>query len=448
MSRLRIKQRPTHRVNINNFLSGVNSAYDQSVLSPSVAADCYNFDFTSGALNGCKGFEDMGIEADAVWTFRSDEAGINYLMYSNKGEIFYRTEDGKTEKLNGITLTGIPKAIKYRLYGEDVMLICSPSDNMVVWNGIDDAYYVSSSPLITSMAMHYERMFVTTSDQRDTLWFSDDLDPTNWNAQMSEGGFIELADERGALIRVLGFLNYVYIFRERGISRLTAYADQSEFSISHLYVTSGRIFEKSIALCGDRVIFASSDGIYLFDGVSTKRILANLDELLEPDENSVGVYYEGKYYLALRANFKGSDGFDGDHVNNSVLIYDGNGYTLLRGYDVSDFYADDKLYAIEKGTINTYGGKCPFPKRWTMPQTDLGSGRVKKLKVLYIDTDSDISIKTNIDGKEKTFEVKGDDKPSRVVINIPGRKFGMTIDCASTDPRISRPQLTFDMIDR
>ena len=446
MSYLKVKQRATTRISVPNFLSGVNSAYDQSVLSLGVAANCYNFDFTSGALKDCVGFSDQEIEADSVWTYTV--RGVKYLMWSKNGEIFYSADNGQSGKLDGILLSGLPRAIGYRLYGEDVVLICSPSDNMVIWNGVDAPQIVSSSPLITSMTMHYERMFVTTSNEKNTLWFSDDLDPSNWNTDMTEGGFIELADERGALIRALSFLNYVYIFRERGISRLTAYADQSEFSISHLFVTSGKIYPSSIALCGDKVIFASSDGLFSFDGLSTKRILSNLDGLIEPDENSVAVYHEGKYYLALRANFGNDEKFDDQEKNNAILIFGDNGYTLMRGYNVSEFYSSgEHLYAIIDGSVHTLGGDCAFAKRWTVPVTDLGSGRKKRIKILYIDTTVDLTLTVTVDDERREFFVQGKNTTSRVNINMCGRKFGMKIDCLQNGAVISRPQLTFSKVD-
>ncbi|MBR2967468.1 MAG: hypothetical protein IKC35_01660 [Clostridia bacterium] len=445
MSYLKVRQRATSRISVPNFTSGINSAFDQSVLSLAVAANCYNFDFTSGALKDCAGFVCQDVEADSVWVFHSD-AG-EYLMWCISGEIYYKSSLGQTGKLEGISLGGTPKAIEYRLNGEEVILICSPLDNMVVWNGIDAPYYVSASPLITSMTMHYERMFVTTSNEKNTLWFSDDLDPSNWNTDMTEGGFIELADERGALIKVLSFLNYVYIFRERGISRLSAYADQSEFSISHLFVTSGKIYPSSIALCGDKVIFASSDGLFSFDGLSTRRILTNLDGLLCPDENSVAVYHGGKYYLALKSNFD-QDSNQGEYVNNAILIYGDNGYTLMRGYDISDFYSSgDELYAIIDGRLHKKGGDCQLGKRWVVPATDLGSGRKKRIKVLYIDTNVDLTLKVVVDGQEKEIFVQGKNTTSRVNINMCGRKFGFTIDCSAPGAVISRPQLTFSYVD-
>ncbi|MBE5730756.1 MAG: hypothetical protein E7350_02235 [Clostridiales bacterium] len=446
MSYLKVKGRSSSRVSVNNFLAGVNATYDPSVLGFGVAENCYNFDFTSGALKGCIGFETMSLTAQSMWVFKKGEREI-FMFYKN-GRITYTDNLGNSGSLQGITLTGKPKAIGYRLNGEDVVLICSPTDRMVVWNGVDSPYYVDESPLITSMTVHYERLFVTTGDEKNTLWFSDDLDPSNWDTSDGAGGFIELADDRGALIKVLSFLNYVYIFRERGISRLTAYAEQSEFSISHLFVTGGRIYPESIALCGDRVIFASSDGIFSFDGVSTRRILTNLDGLLVPDENSVAVYRSGKYYLATRANFGQDGSFSSSYTNNALLIYGDDGYTLMRGYDITSLYSyGDALYAVIGGRVYTHSGKCDKPKRWSVPQTDLGSGRNKRIKVLYIDTATDITLTVNIDGAKKVYLVKGSSTTSRVNINLCGRKFGMTIDCTADSPRISRPQLVFSFVD-
>ncbi len=442
MNYIKVGKRTFSRVSVGNFKSGINTSTDQSVMPLNVAADCYNFDFTSGALKGTDGFTATTQSADSVWTANLN--GEQYLMYCFKGEIYYKKGAEAPSKLSGIKLTGVPKAIGYRLYGEDVVLICSPTDNMVVWNGTDDAYYVNSSPLITSMALHYERMFVTTSDEPDTLWFSDDLDPTNWNTEMSEGGFIELADDRGKLIRAVEFLNYVYIFRERGISRLTAYANQSEFLVSHLFVTGGRIYPESIALCGDRVIFASSDGIFEFDGLNTRRILTNLDGALKPDESCVAAYHDGKYYLALKAQFTSDDGFATEYVNNALLVYGDSGYTLMRGYDITALHSGGSvLYAVIGGKINELKGKCELNKRWTVPFTDLGSGRVKLVHELYLDTKTDIVLTVKVDETTKSVVVKGKNTTSRINVNLKGRKVGIVIESSSPDPLISRPQLSY-----
>jgi hypothetical protein len=45
----------------------------------------------------------------------------------------------------------------------------------------DAAYKIDNAPAFTGITMHFERMFATGGDENNTVWFSDDLDPTNWN---------------------------------------------------------------------------------------------------------------------------------------------------------------------------------------------------------------------------------------------------------------------------
>lgn len=68
------------------------------------------------------------------------------------------------------------------------------------------------------MTMHYERLFATTSTDKYTLYFSDDLDPTNWNENITEGGFIQMLDERGELLKVISFWDTFTFSRTRNKS--------------------------------------------------------------------------------------------------------------------------------------------------------------------------------------------------------------------------------------
>lgn len=203
---------------------------------------------------------------------------------------------------------------------------------MYVWDGVNAPYRVENAPDITSMALHYERLFVTVDGEKNAVWFSDDLDPTNWDASLAGGGFIQLIDERGSLNRVISYGGYVYVFRDYGISRITAFGAQTEFSVSNLFVSSGRIYPGSVALCGDTVLFLAEDGLYAFDGVSTVKMLKNLDGLFKNGERSCSYYADGKYYLAFaREETDGKIGCEtGAYVNNALLVLDlsSGGYSL------------------------------------------------------------------------------------------------------------------------
>ena len=116
------------------------------------------------------------------------------------------------------------------------------------------------------MCVHGERLFLTDSSNHNSLWFSDDFDPTNWNVSLSEAGFIDMIGEKGRLLKVISFGGYIYVFRSYGITRVTAYGNQKSFSVADLFVSSGKIRGESITVCGDCVLFFASDGYTVSTG--------------------------------------------------------------------------------------------------------------------------------------------------------------------------------------
>ncbi|MBR2989303.1 MAG: hypothetical protein IKC64_06250, partial [Clostridia bacterium] len=344
-------------VKISNFTNGVNYRYDESVLPPSTASECYNFDFSSGALTDGYGLENAnyfeGLEIKYIFHYkRYDQKNERYddriMGVSTDGEVFVSpvTNPMQITKLNGVNLSGEPTFVNYRLYGDDVVIISTTSEGMLVYTGVGEPYYVESAPVITSMALHYERLFVTTTGEKNSVWFSDDLDPTNWDSSLDGGGFIQMLDERGSVNRVISYLGYVYAFRDYGITRITAYGEQTDFSVSNLFVSSGKIYPKSVANCGDRVIFLAEDGLYAFDGVSVGKILSQMGDLIKNGESAVGVYANGKYYLAFNRKQNGECVGDERVVetgNNGLLVYDINSgeYALSRGIIVSSLSVVD-----------------------------------------------------------------------------------------------------------
>ncbi len=438
-----------------DFSSGFDLTKDESVLSPAIAKECYNFDFSSGTLKDGYGvrakalFE--GIKVLSLYSYRRyDGAWKEYLLcYADDGAVYY-TQDGDSEvtALGGISLKSKPSFISYRLNGEDVVFICSPLDGMFVWNGTGEAYKVDNAPHITSMALHGERLFVTVDGEKNSVWFSDDLDPTNWDSSLSGGGFIQLIDERGSLNRVISYLGYVYVFRDYGITRISALGLQSDFSVSNLFVSGGKIYPDTVALCGDTVIFLSEDGLYAFDGVSTTKILKNISPLFEIKDSAHASYGQGKYYLSfgLRGDEQESE------TNNAMLVLDlsSGAYSLTRGVSLIGFYplGGEMTAVTEDGKIGVVD-KCgnafssSLKKKWSIPKTTIGDERIKIVREIYITTKKKISIILRSDESEKVIEIEGDASPQRIKTFFEARRVGVDIVSFETGNDISRPTVCF-----
>ena len=350
------------KIKFNDFRRGINRKLSDNLIGLSESQIAYNFNHNGGSLKGGLPFraEFCSILSESVANgyFTDDEGSAkggsifyfkkydfernidaSKLIFVDKNyNFFYMNLDGSSTKFEplNIKFSSRPLAINYRLDSEDVIIFSSPSDNMVVWNGVSEPESVIDAPKITSMCLHSERLFATTCGSGDEVWFSDDLDPTNWSVSLVDAGFIQLADERGGAIKVVSYNGYVYIFREQGISRLSASGAQEEFYLSHLFVSSGKIFDKTISLCGDRIIFVASDGIYAFNGSETTKILNDIDGLILPSEDSQAVFFNGKYYLSCHIDFDDEKFNDAKITNNALFVLDAGSYeyVIYRGLDI------------------------------------------------------------------------------------------------------------------
>lgn len=317
------------------------------------------------------------------------------------------------------------------------------------------------------MCVHYERLFATVDGEKNAVWFSQDLDPTNWAIDGTGAGFIEMLDERGCLNKVISFLDYVYIFRDYGITRLTAYADESEFSVAHLFSSSGKIYSETVSVCGDIVMMLTDNGIYSFNGISTNRLDINIDNLLKGIDNSnaKACFYNGKYFLALKLKYDDApileEDREGGCVNNSLLVIDieTGGFTLTRGIDVSYLCPvltseQSKLIFCLRGSQSTKlaelseSGKyfdLNFPKAWYSPMNDLGyPNKVKLIKDIYITTEYDCKVDVRTDKVTKSYLVKAGE--NRLRVNLRANTLAIDFHSDNDLAHISPPKVYLGLV--
>ncbi len=481
-------------IKIDNFANGLNTKYDQNHSQINVSETLKNFAYDRGALVSGIGFDSLSshlassaqaeiLDRDLA-TIGSIERIFHFYKYdeeegmrkdklifvSSNYQLYYinlYSEDKSVNMIRNIKFTSLPQAVRYRLNGEDVIIFTSPTDNMVVWNGVDEPYDVLDAPRISSMCLHYERLFATVDGEQNAVWFSDDLDPTNWSLNLEEAGFIELIDERGALKKVVSFGDYVYIFREYGISRLTAFASQSEFSVSNLFVSSGKIYTNSVSVCGDRIIFMAEDGMYAFDGLTTTKILEEISHGLvgQNNDDCSACYYNGNYYLSCKFLFgDDDDNCKNNFVANSILEIDATTCklkSLTHGLNIKYISAMTGNFPgvvalvspNEKNAFlptficknGQYLGKT-LEKVWKSPFTILTNGMEKKtLRKLSVSTLGDIKIKIFHDDKQHEYAIKGSKKPTILRLNIGLDNFAFAIISCDQLCQIDRIMFEFSV---
>ena len=484
-----------YKISFSAFSQGMNGEVDEGILPYKYAKLCYNYSIDSGALKNGIGFEPLTLpktsenidderliimepdqEIKALWMFRyfdmeDNKPDYQLLFYTTGGIIRYLQLVSNIQYTfeipSLIYSSGVPNAVNYRLNGVDYMIFSSATDGMWKYTPSYMAQKIEDGPSIISMCLHYERLFaIVENGERNRLSFSEDLDPTNFNPTLEEGGFIDMQDERGPLNRVVSFNDYVYVFRDFGVARVSAYGDQTTFSVSQLFVSSSKIYGNSVCVCGDTILLLTRDGIHRFDGYSTTKLDLGIDNLFEDvtNENCCSLYHNGKYYLACNLNFHddkkiGCENYKDGYINNALIELDLNtgDLSISRGIDICSMIAVDngsfcKVVACFNGEYKdrigqmTNDGKMfgtPLTKCWVSPKSNLGyPTKLKRIKEVLIKTKGDCDVEIRTEKIKRVYKLKGSNKTQRLKTNVYGEQVEISFISDNDEVEISCPEIT------
>lgn len=467
-SRINYPSVTTKRVTVNSFANGRKGTKSQRQTDLSRAERVFNFDFSEGVLKRGVGVSlrytyDVSsitaLEVHGVFPYiRYDSSNNTYdekvIIYGSSKCLYYTSLlGGKFKKLSETVFSERPTVIPYNYLDKDVLLISTPTNGLYM---LDDLTLtkIDSAPPFTSLCIHKERLFATSSGEGKSLWFSDDFDPTNWAISLDEAGFINFSDEYGKLIKVVSFLDYVYVFREYGISRVTAYGAQEEFSVDNLFGKHGKIIANSITDCGDFIMMLTTHGLYAFNGLNASKILSEYDDyILGVDNSDAKGAFDGRYfYLKLMV-------LDNGETKKSMLVYDTltkashlalnlpvNDLTFVGGSynDVACCFSNSQRVGVVDFS-GKYLNKV-LEKEWESDYCDFGIGvKNKKLKRLSIYSEEEATLKVTNQIKTLTYQLNAK-TTSEFTPCLNGEKFKFSIISKTENPLISNFTVYVDYI--
>ena len=417
------------KITVSSFKNGMKLKSHEKISDISTAKYIRNLDYSTGVLKtgvGSSKFNTFTYSNLSSYKLLAIYPYIRFNHNTNSYEekiICYCSDKclysasvsgGAFTKVSSQTLESAPKVIEYNYLDDDILLLSSSNGLFYLNDNI--LTKIDGAPDITSLCIHNERIFATVGGEGKSLWFSDDFNPTNWAISIDEAGFIDYFDGNGKLLKVVSFLDYVYVFREYGISRVSASGSQEEFTSVNLFGKQGKIIGSSVTECGDFIVLLTSSGFYTFNGYSTTKILSELDDFLIGCDNSnaKGVFYDNKFYIKMQIALDGT-------IEDALLSYDiyTGAYQITTGLNILDlaFFGGsvNKLLYIPKSSLNVYkvddGGahnNSALLKEWVSPFCDLGiSSKNKTLTKVSINTKQKIDLTITADDKVVSFNVDG-----------------------------------------
>lgn len=451
----------------------------------------YNFATESGALKTGYGFEDLkspqsttdlddesvislrGNEVKAIWRLKwynkSDDTNNYYIFYYNdEGYICY--DNLFMLRLATLivpnTYSETPFATYYRSDQQDALLLSGEGNNLMVITG-DGVETCDNAPLIKSCCSHYGMLFAVTASASSTLVCNTDTEITNWSDEKTSN--LDFSDERGDLNKIISFDDYLYIFRDYGITKLSIYSSDDEFSINHMYMSDSYIYPNSIAQGGDNVYFLERSGLKRFNGNTVQDVEIDCIDLIKSCDQAKcwATTFDGKYYLACKCDFNdgekiGCENYSDGFINNALIIYDyqNEHIDIVRGVDINQVLAlNNPLKAKLVACFNNeYKGKIGqltndgslfgdlLDNLWQCAKTDLGyHGQKKRIKRINIKSLGDAQVIISSEKMSKSYSISGGQGIQKIRTNVIGNEFTVKIK-AQGDINISNFVLTASVI--
>ncbi len=475
-----VKNVKTYRKRIKVGFKGLANSVDESIAGFEYAVNCKNFAFEKGVINGAIGIDTAGghfntniyCDTHTYPTFDADKE-INMAFYFRRknpdtgaldDRIVCVLSDGTVwntkifaldtwHQFENIVIPNGSDAVNYNYKSEDVLLVTAENLGMFVVRP-DRVTYLDKAPKFTSITVHNERVFGTLNEKKNQVWFSDDFDPNNWTISSTEAGYIDFSDELGNAIKVVSFLNFLFVFRDYGIMRLTAYGDQNDFIMKKVFTDTGRIYKDSIVLCGDKIMFCAEDGVYAFDGYEAVKVGKEFPKIVDKRTVCAG-YLENKYYLACRL------AQPGDLTNDSVIRFDTEtkDISVLSDVKVAGFCClkstkDAALLCYFSGDnknklgMMSESGKVfdkVTAKTYESPENTLGSPYYKTIRGASVFTKYPITLKVILDGKEHKFNIAAKDTQQYIPIEKCGIRAKFKIEAQTAHAYVSPISVDVDV---
>ena len=408
----------TGRLRIPVF-KGINQTFPEIAFG--YAANAENMDVSDGILRVTKGTQKLNSSAGAtafsslaVLHQRAGSAYSDHLIAAATDRLYIWDGSGFSLLKSGLS-GSIVTHLNYQLDGEDISVLS---------NGIDTPFFTNGStcttmtgvPAFKDIALHYERMWgCGVSGYPDRVYYSAAFDPRDFTT-LNESGFIELPSfDEGYIIAIETLFDDVVVFKPQSLYRIIG-TYPGTYEVNRVHGVVGTIAGNSIVNTGELVLFLSSDGICVYNGVKAVPFKPGVLDSLYSRINTaavhhaVGVKWGDKVLFAMP--------IDDAEENNAVLEYDltADSFMLKTGIEVHQFAAaDDKLY-FSDGTPyikqyavgDTYDGQ-PIQAVWETPFTDAGDRSVKKyLEYLYAFGKGNalsITVTTERESKQKTIRL-------------------------------------------
>ena len=231
---------------------------------------------------------------------------------------------------------------------------------------------VSGAPAGSAAAFFGERLFIASGE---TLFYSAPLAPKDWTQSADGAGSVVLPSVGGNILKLLPDRGRLLLFRERGVTALSAPGDFLGFEAEELPCAVEGLMPSSVARCGSRVLFCSKEGIFSLKGETLSRLSGCGEERIAFQRGVSAVSAGERYYAAVTLK-------DGEKC---ILEIEGEGAALYRLE--AESLAGGKFRFLKEGSLYALDEEAAGEKEAVLelPLSTFGLFKVRYLNAVLIE---------------------------------------------------------------
>ena len=240
--------------------------------------------------------------------------GGTAALCGESGALYVRGADGFSD--SGMRFARVPNAVAV------------PEGGMLLWDGSTAAFVNEGEAQdaelggFTAAAYSYDRLWL---GQGMNLRFSAPAS-ADFTGGRGAGGSFEAPDGAGDIAALCPLGSDLYVFRARGIERLTARGDEEAFSL-HSVCACPAVYGDTVAAAGEGILFLTERGLYRFGGSAASPFAEEFAPCFAgvAQSDARGCVADGLYFLQARARIGGAE-----EPVLAVFRTDGSGGYILR----------------------------------------------------------------------------------------------------------------------
>lgn len=437
-----------------SFFRGIDQEKNTGQLPSNFADECKNFAFENDKLVSTPGWEIIKMYDNTYIEPLTDIGGgrlfapkIVYDMFNNSIFLYshdkgleMRSSNLSKEKWERFPYQGIAQSCCYYRYnGLDYAFLSSTHGMYYIVDG-GGFSMVLTQKHIKKILSHNERIFAVVKEpmKPNSLWFSDIFNPLEWDTSLDGGGYIDVDYSYGEIREIEGIGEYLYIFCDFGICRLTCFAGQENFELKKVCSLPFKMLENGIGKIKEKIVFATEKNLCIFDGNSYVKLDIQLDKYLEDSFIKKVLARDEKIYICTNNQ---------DTTKNVIIVYDlsNNTFHIMSGWQIDDItlvegkrwsgiagksWLDERLVKLSDNQENFI---IPVERVWKTSDIDLGlySGE-KIIKEIEYKVTSECELVIECDKIEHNFKLLPN--KNKIKINVKGKKFSFKI--LSNTPKV------------